>query len=198
MSARRSSSKDMLADGTQLIVDMVDRSVSLVRERAGTLTVPSLPRSSCGCDIPPPCWYPKAAGEVTSHVCPGGTAVLRIRITNCGPSPRTVQVASDKALKVEPAALQLGPMERDVVTVSLDVPSDQAAGVEHEHLVWVHGCHDHFVRWTVGVAKRGADSCHELDVEDCPDYLHHWYDHFYCAHPCARTRVLDPKAEPRG
>ena len=24
----------------------------------------------------------------------------------------------------------------------------------------------------------------ELTVEDCPDLVHHWYDHFYCPRPC--------------
>ena len=187
MSAK--TSQQMLADGTQLVVDFVDRGVRLGRdamEMARGAELPGLPASSCGCDIPPPCWYPKAAGEVTSHVCPGGTATLRIRITNCGPTARTIQVEGGKEMKVEPATLQLGPMERGVVTVSQEVKDGQ------EHLIWVHGCHDHFIRWTVETAKRGSDSCHELEVEDCPDYLHHWYDHFYCAHPCPGGRRLQP------
>jgi hypothetical protein len=50
--------------------------------------------------------------------------------------------------------------------------------------VWIHGCVEHAVRWTVRVAGRGGDSCNELDIDDCPDYVHHWYDHFYCARPC--------------
>jgi hypothetical protein len=187
MSAK--TSQQMLADGTQLLVDFVDRGVRLgrdVMESARGVELPGLPASSCGCDVPPPCWYPKAAGEVTSHVCPGGTATLRIRITNCGPTARAIQVEGGKEMKVEPATLQLGPMERGVVTVSQEVKDGQ------EHLIWVHGCHDHFIRWTVETAKRGSDSCHELEVEDCPDYLHHWYDHFYCAHPCPGGRRLQP------
>ena len=31
------------------------------------------------------------------------------------------------------------------------------------------GCRDHVVRWTVRVASRAGDCCHEIDVEDCPD-----------------------------
>jgi hypothetical protein len=23
-----------------------------------------------------------------------------------------------------------------------------------------------------------------VEVEDCPDLIHHWYDHFYCDRPC--------------
>jgi hypothetical protein len=25
-------------------------------------------------------------------------------------------------------------------------------------------------------------------VEDCPDLLHHWYDHFYCNRPCTHGK----------
>jgi hypothetical protein len=201
MSAKGTTSQQLLADGAQLMVDLLDRGMRLstdavdaVRERTrGPFELPSLPTSSCGCDIPPPCWYPKSAGQVTSHVCPGGTAVLRIRVTNCGPTARTIQVEAEKPMKADPEALQLGPMERGVVTVSLPIPTDQAAESGREYLVWIHGCHDHFIRWTIDTDKRGADSCHELDVEDCPDYLHHWYDHFYCAHPCPGGRRLQPR-----
>jgi hypothetical protein len=24
----------------------------------------------------------------------------------------------------------------------------------------------------------------EVEIEDCPDLIHHWYDHFYCERPC--------------
>jgi hypothetical protein len=194
MSAKSPTSQQLLADGAQLIVDLLDRGVRLgadtvdmARERTrGGFELPRLGSGSCGCDIPPPCWYPKAAGEVTSHVCAGGTATLRIRITNCGPTARTIQVEGEKDMKVDPSALQLGPMARGVVTVSTTVTDSD------EHLIWVRGCHDHFIRWTVETSKRGADACHELDVDDCPDYLHHWYDHFYCAHPCRGGQRVTP------
>ena len=192
MSAKSPTSQQLLADGAQVMVDLLDRGMRLgadamdaVRERTrGSFALPSLPTASCGCDIPPPCWYPKAAGEVTSHVCHGGTATLRIRTTNCGPTARTIQVEGEKDMKVDPATLQLGPMQRGVVVVS------QTVSAEEEQLIWVRGCHDHFIRWTVETAKRGSDSCHELEVEDCPDYLHHWYDHFYCVHPCRGGRQV--------
>jgi hypothetical protein len=143
--------------------------------------------SRCSCDIPPPCWMPKALGEVKSFICAGGTAVLRLRITNCGAGNESfkVEVADDpkKGVTIAPATLSVGPMERGVVTLTLPSSTDASKGEEHELLVWVRGCHDHYARWTVTVG-RGSDSCHELDVDDCPDYLHHWYDHFYCPRPC--------------
>jgi len=24
----------------------------------------------------------------------------------------------------------------------------------------------------------------DIEIEDCPDLIHHWYDHFYCPRPC--------------
>ena len=151
--------------------------------------VPRMPMAGrgCGCDIPPPCWMPKELGEVRSHVCAGGTATLRLRVTNCGGSPRKVAIEArpDSAgVTLEPPSLALGPLERGVVVASLAVQAKAGIGEEHEALIWVRGCHDHVLRWTVRVASRAGDSCHEIDVNDCPDLVHHWYDHFYCERPC--------------
>ncbi|MDQ3670206.1 MAG: hypothetical protein M3377_08025 [Actinomycetota bacterium] len=143
--------------------------------------------SSCSCEIPPPCWVPKPLGEVKSAICAGGTAVLRIRVTNCGLQKRTFRIAAggadEKKVKVEPAQLALGPMERGLATVTLGLPASASSGESREVLVWVLGCHDHYARWTVK-ASGGSDACHELEVDDCPNLVHHWYDHFYCERPC--------------
>lgn len=142
---------------------------------------PMLPRlRPCSCDIPPPCWLPRDLGTVRSHVCAGGRAILRLRVENCSPSPREIRVEAAAPVKLQPTKLSLGPLERGVVVASVDDPAPEA-----EHLVWVRGCYDHLVRWDVSVSRRGGrDSCHEVDVEDCPDFVHHWYDHFYCERPC--------------
>jgi hypothetical protein len=154
---------------------------------------PRLPmsRGGCGCDIPPPCWMPQEIGAIRSHVCPGGTATLRVRVTNCGATPRTVTVEArppTARVVVDPPSLVLGPLERDVTVASLAIPAKAAIGEEREALIWVHGCRDHVLRWTVKAASRGGDCCHEVDVEDCPDPVHHWYDHFYCERPCVHGK----------
>ncbi len=58
--------------------------------------------------------------------------------------------------------------------------------------MWVRGCQLHFLRWTVVVASIGADTFYEVDVKDCPDHIHHWYDHFYCPRPCLEERGNHP------
>jgi hypothetical protein len=181
---------DILKEGVRLGLDMFDtlarsRSASILESalRAGSLRLPLVG----SCHIPPPCWMPKSLGGVMSHVCPGGTATLHIRVTNCSIAPREVRInVPDKKanVNVNPPLLQLYPMERDASVLSVTLPADAGTGTEREFLVWVNGCLNHYLRWTVKVAERGADCCHEVEVEDCQDYVHHWYDHFYCPRPC--------------
>jgi hypothetical protein len=180
---------------TQLrVADSVRMGASLAADLIESLASSSIARdlsrrmpARCSCEIPPPCWMPKGLGRVRSRVCPGGTAVLRLRVINCGASQRGFQIDATGAdagdAKLEPVKLVLGPMEAATVTATIPLPTASSSSDEREALVWVHGCHSHFLRWTVG-AGGSSDSCHELDVEDCPDYIHHWYDHFYCDHPC--------------
>src|SRR5579884_3985276 len=63
-----------------------------------------LPRRS-SCEIPPPCWIPKSLGQVNSAVCPGGTATVRVGVTNCGTESRVFRVDAPGAtdLKITPA-----------------------------------------------------------------------------------------------
>ncbi len=186
------SFSDLIEQGTRIGRDLLE---SLDRSRmpmmmGGMLhsVMQRLQRMpSCGCVIPPACWAPQPMGEVVSHVCPGGTATIRIRVTNCGVTKRDIKIevaGNATGITVTPSSLSLGPMERGFAVASVAMPADAAFGQEREVLLWVRGCHDHFLRWTVKVARRGADCCHEVDVDDCPDLIHHWYDHFYCDRPC--------------
>jgi hypothetical protein len=146
---------------------------------------------SCSCAIPPPCWLPKAVGSVRSDVCAGGTATVRLLVENCGPTERAFTIeaagADAKEVTLSPASATLEPMDCRVVAASLSAPAQP--GERREALLWVHGCHDHYLRWTVNTARRACDSCHEVEVKDCPDYVHHWYDHFYCDRPCPGSKA---------
>lgn len=149
-------------------------------DRAG-----SLGRARSGCEVPPPCWYPLVAAEVTSHPCPGGVAVLRVEVTNCGPQPRSVHVSADAEAgetSIDPGTFDLPALRSRVTTVRLEVPAEGAT--DQEVLVHVRACRHHVVRWRLRPTARGTDTCHEVAIEDCPDPVHHWYDHFYCQHPC--------------
>ena len=186
---------DLFGQGMRIGIDLLESLScgrtsmmgSAMSEMLETVTSRFRPAESCGCKIPPPCWAPRSAGEVMSHVCPGGTASIRIRVTNCGATHRDLTIEATgqtTGVTVTPSSLSLGPMERGFAVASAAMPADAASGQEREVLLWVRGCQQHFLRWTVKVAARGADTCHEVDVKDCPDLIHHWYDHFYCERPC--------------
>jgi hypothetical protein len=146
------------------------------------------------CEIPPPCWVPKCLGEVTSAVCPGATATLRIRVSNCGFYARDFRAEVSgtpeelQNITITPAVLTLQPQESGSIVISAKVPPDAPCSNRKQYLVWLRGCYDYFARWTVMAAERGECSCHEICVEDCPDLIHHWYDHFYCDRPCPSSK----------
>ena len=147
---------------------------------------------TCGCHIPPPCWEPQPLGTFASQACAGATATIRIRVTNCGSAPRTVKIepsTSSTGLTIKPPDLALGPEERGYSVVSFEVAPNAAQGEVHEFLVWIRGCHEYFFRWQVRVGRVCGGSCPEVDVEDCPDNVHHWYDHFYCERGCPQHQV---------
>lgn len=186
MNATIEAMGELLERGVQAGTSLLGAGTSLLETLGASPLAPKL--GSCSCEIPPPCWMPRELTPVTSHVCAGATASLRVRVTNCSPGRTTVslEASGPEAQKVAltPASISLGPLERGVLTATHATPANASRGMELEALIWVRGCVDHVVRWTVKTSSRGGDSCHEVDVQDCPDYLHHWYDHFYCARPC--------------
>lgn len=194
-----------LDDSTRIGADLVDSYLRFLQSSFRTTTSSEMMRSitsamdamrkavpeglastACSCRIPPPCWAPQPLGAFTSHVCPGATATLRICVTNCGFTRRAVRidVPNESGIKVTPPGFTLEQLERECAILSIAVPAEAADGLEKEYLVWVRGCKNHYLRWKVTVSARGGCSCHEIDVEDCPDLVHHWYDHFYCRRPC--------------
>ena len=183
---------DVMEDGVELVFRLLGslaKGPTMVAERVREQAPAGLSKSaggSCGCNIPPPCWMPLTLGELTDHACAGATATVRFRVTNCGAETRKISLDadSDRPVKITGSPAVLGPMKRATLSASIEIPPDAEEGTRHEALLWVRGCRDRYLRWTVKVGSRGAECCHELDVEDCPDPIHHWYDHFYCEHPC--------------
>lgn len=159
----------------------------LVRSLMGWLTPPKKYATASGCEIPEPCWYPQESGDVCSRACPRSTATLRLRVLNAGATVRKIRFESESGVTLKPATLTLEPMQRGTVTATFTVDADADKGDGLRLLVWVRGCRTHYVCWRIVVAEHDSKPV-ELDVEDRPDYLHHWYDHFYCAHPCLGER----------
>jgi hypothetical protein len=141
----------------------------------------------CDCEIPPPCWMPRPLGDVCSCGSPGKVATVRFTITNCAMAIREVNVfttTQNTVLAVIPAQITLGPMERGVIKASYTFPASAKPGDVTELLLWVRGCRLYFLRWDLRVVQKGADTAIDVKVKDCPDLVHHWYDHFYCPRPC--------------
>lgn len=156
----------------------------------------------CNCEVPLPCWVPVRLDDLSEHVSPGDTAVVRLAVTNDGATSRTFEIAaSDPLVVVNPTALTLGPLERGVAVPSLTVPVTAAGDHVEQCVVSVRGCKQYRFRWTVCVSGRRHHRHHkrcrvlfrrhhdpgralQVALEDRPDYVHHWYDHFYCERPC--------------
>ena len=174
-----------LADAMKAIGDVIAPGAKLGLGLLESIKLPSR-TCGCGCEIPPPCWAPQPLGDFESEACPGNNALLRVTITNCGMTSRKFKVVpTNAAVKAEPASLTLGPLEEGVVALTLAVPAGATKGQTQKSLVWIHGCKDHYLRWTVVAAEAGVSCCAgEVELEDCPDLIHHWYDHFYCERPC--------------
>jgi hypothetical protein len=86
----------------------------------------------------------------------------------------------------------LGPKERKGVTARFALPANGPQ--QYELLIWVRGCSDHYLRWLIERTTETRACCYEVDVRDIPDYVIHWYDHFYCMKPCHGTgrHLIDP------
>ena len=83
----------------------------------------------------------------------------------------------------------LGPKERRTVTATFTMPTERK---DVDLLIWVRGCSDYYMRWTITSAATSKACCYEVDVIDEPDYVDHWYDHFYCPKPCKGGAQREP------
>lgn len=174
-----------LADAAKAVGELLEQGTKVGMGLLESIKLPLPSKSGCSCEIPPPCWAPQPAGEIETRACPGNKAVLRLQITNCGALKRKISVdATNKAVTVQPASLTVEPFEEETFVLSLDISATANKGEEHKTIVWVHGCYLHYVRWTVEVTDKHGSCVDNVDIEDCPDLIHHWYDHFYCDRPC--------------
>ena len=158
----------------------------------GALRGIRLPKGHGCCDVPEPCWMPLSLGEIRCSLRPGDNGTVCLVVTNGDFRAHTYQFAatgqSAAAVSFSNATATLGPKERVAITATLTVPKDDRAKdcrcVDHEVLVWVRGCRNHYLRWAVDQSTCPKPCCKEVVVDDNPDYVLHWYDHFYLPRPC--------------
>jgi hypothetical protein len=144
-------------------------------------------RAAC-CEIPEPCWMPLPLGTVRNRTRLAVDPAIAFRIANEDLRPRKFQaIASGPAaarVDFEPDIVTLGPKEHGVITARFVVPPNATTDATLEALVWIRGCRDHYLRWIVTVGSVQGLANPDVEISDGPDYVHHWYDHFYCNRPC--------------
>lgn len=163
-----------------------------------------LPKGASCCDIPEPCWMPHNLGEICCHLSAGDVGEICFVITNedFRPHDYTVVASGEDAglVQVDKPQFTLGPKERRVVSARFKVPEKQRPEAEsccqcndYEAVIWVQGCHSHYLNWNINTCEKSKKCCHEVSVDDKPDYVHHWYDHFYVMRPCPGPIITDHK-----
>jgi hypothetical protein len=182
--------ENQLKLGTQLMNVLGSSVGSMLRS---TLEQATCRKTKSCCDIPEPCWMPKHLGDITCGVCAGSSGTIRFRVTNENIRPQAVTgMASgpDAAqVKFTPPTLNLGPKERGVIAATFTLPANAKDGESREAILWIRGCRDYYLRWTITAGKKGQDCCEEIEICDGPDNILHWYDHFYCPRPCHSGRT---------
>ena len=185
MTGKTSTPIPTLSDAAKGLADWIGEGARLGLDFLGSVPLPSAPRTGSSCEIPAPCWAPQPLGSVTTRACPGTQAVVRLDVTNTDMVGRSIDVTtSGGSATVAPGSLALGPLEEGVVVVSFDVPTTDGDGETRKLIVWIDGCQRHYLRWTIVSTCKTQDCCAEVTVEDGPDWVHHWYDHFYCERDC--------------
>lgn len=141
----------------------------------------------CSCEIPPPCWMPRPLCDVVSYGKAGNEASITFVITNDSMATRVISMVTTTplpGLTFSATHLTLGPMERASLETTYTIPATLKPGSGTEILLWIQGCRLHFLRWIIKRGPISGDTNYEVCVKDGPEYLHHWYDHFYCPRPC--------------
>lgn len=141
-----------------------------------------------GCAIPPPCWEPRRAGTCHMTLTPGGTGTLRVHVTNCEWARQVVGLTAIGKLAawvtLSPTMLVIDGQDTATFVVTVHPPAGMKPGARLAGTLLVRGCLDHAVRLEVAVADCAQGTGCDVSIRDCPDHVHHWYDHFYCYRPC--------------
>jgi hypothetical protein len=168
------------------IASMLNGPAQVAGALAGALSKRSL--SGC-CEIPPPCWEPRPVGTCFLQITPGGSATIRVHVSNCGWTRQVMTITALGRLGAwmtfAPTTWLLGPQERGTILVTVHAPAAATIGAALSGPLIIRGCRDHFARIEVSITDCATcANCCDVTVNDCADQIHHWYDHFYCPRPC--------------
>jgi len=145
--------------------------------------------SSC-CEIPEPCWMPAKIADIECSLCSCSRGTVRLNVTNSDFQPRSYNVVAAgknaNLVSFDVGTFTLGPKERRTVTATFDATFDDDGKCPDalEALIWVLGCRNRYLRWTIHHGHRDEPCCFEFEVNDGPDNVLHWYDHFYHPRQC--------------
>jgi hypothetical protein len=118
-----------------------------------------------------------------------------VHVENCDWTRHVVAITALGRLAAwisfSPTTLVVDPQERASFLVTLLVPTSAKPGQTLSGPLIVRGCIDHAVRLEVTVAACAERCDCGVVVRDCPDQVHHWYDHFYCPRPCRSGNIRD-------
>jgi len=155
-----------------------------------------------GCEIPAPCWEPQIVATCCLELTPGSTGLVRIHVSNCGWSRNVVTVTAlgklAGSLSMQPTALALDAQERASFAVTVHPPKGLKPGQNASGIILVRGCRDYAIRLEVKLRDCAGTTCCDVSIDDCPDHIHHWYEHFYCPRPCRSAGREVPQEPARG
>lgn len=147
------------------------------------------------CEVPPPCWEPRIAGTCEVRAGPECKGSIYLHVSNCDWAAHTIVVTVTGAIaglvSIVPTTLVVGAQEEATVILTFAPPERPA--VLLAGAVFVHGCNEHVVRVKLGLANGSAATRCDVHINDCPDHMHHWYDHFYCPRPCRHADLPTAK-----
>ena len=166
---------------------------------AGSLTDALVERRGDCCEIPTPCWLPQPSGKCVLTLAPGDSGIIALKVENCDWVPHTYVISATGhlagLLAITPTTLLLHPLEVATAFVKVSIPATALPGTTVVGPVLIRGCRIHAVKVVVHVAAASLAVKCAPKVRDCPDNIHHWYDHFYCPRPCLPA-VREPGKSP--
>jgi hypothetical protein len=185
----------IVAQSIEQYATILQRSSRLLTD---LLPTRSLKLTDC-CEIPEQACPPRCVCEIDWEACPGESLHATIGVRNTSSrahdftfsaGPWTGAAGELSQLNVSPQNAHLGPGERVVITLALQLTPYVKSGQQHEAEVTLRGAYEQCVRVRLQVCDNAPAHC-EVEQGDPPVRVraHQWYDHFQCEEPCGPART---------